>query len=144
MTVGKTCTREVDLASPSDTVSDAARRMAASNVGTLVVVDCDRRPKGIVTDRDLTVRVLAEGVDPDGVRVDQVMSTGVESVSETGSLEDALEVMRRGRVRRVPVVDSRGGIVGILSIDDLLRVLMEEFRSMETILERAGPGAAAE
>lgn len=99
---------------------DAARRMAERAVGTLVVVDEIGRPLGIVTDRDLMVRCLAEAADPKRTRVGQVMSGPVAWIHQDAPVEAALEEMARLRVRRLAVVDGRERLVGLLALDDLL------------------------
>jgi CBS domain-containing protein len=143
MTVGRICIREVDLAEPNESARVAAQRMAARCVGTLLVVDAGRRPLGILTDRDLALRVMAKGGDPDTVRVRDVMTNSPRTVTESTPIEDALDAMRRHGVRRLPVVDGDGALIGILSFDDVLALLIEEFRSMSGILERSSPEVMA-
>jgi CBS domain-containing protein len=120
MKVCDLCVREVVVASPGDDALGAARHMAESQVGTLVVVDDLRRPLGIVTDRDLMVRCIAEGRDPRRTSLDAVMSGPVAWVHEDTSLADAVEEMARLRVRRFAVVDARERLVGLLALDDAL------------------------
>lgn len=74
MSVGKICTREVDLAEADESVQAAAQRMHARNVGTLVVLDSDNKPLGMVTDRDLSVRVLGNSLNPFQTTVGKVMT----------------------------------------------------------------------
>jgi CBS domain-containing protein len=143
MTVGRICIREVDLAEPEETARDAAQRMAARHVGTLVVVDSERRPTGILTDRDLALRVVAAGENAERLSVGEVMTAGIRTIEEDAPIEDALEAMRRQGVRRLPVVDAAGTLVGILSVDDVLSLLIEEFRSMGGVLERSSPRVVA-
>lgn len=120
MKVGELCVRKVEVASPRDPAAEAARHMKESAVGTLVVVDELRRPLGILTDRDLMVRCIAEQHDPRRTTVGAVMSGPVAWVHEETSLEDALGEMARLRVRRLVVVDPRERLVGVLALDDLL------------------------
>jgi CBS domain-containing protein len=120
MKVCELCVREVEVASPGDDACGAARHMVESRVGTLVVVDDLRRPLGIVTDRDLMVRCIAEGRDPRRTTLGAVMSGPVAWVHEDTSLEDAVEEMARLRVRRFAVVDERERLVGLLALDDAL------------------------
>ena len=108
MTVGRFCVREVDLAARDETVQAAAQRMHARKVGTLVVVNQENQPIGIVTDRDLTVKVLAEGKDGTQMTVGDVMTSCPKTVSEQTSLEDALVIMRAAPCRRLPVTDAGG------------------------------------
>jgi CBS domain-containing protein len=94
--------------------------MSESAVGSLVVVDALRRPLGIVTDRDLVVRCLAPGKDPERTRLRDVMSGPPAWVREDRSVEEAIDEMARLRVRRLPVVDDRDRLVGILALDDVI------------------------
>jgi len=143
MTVGKLCVRDVDTAGPNDSVQVVAQRMHSRNVGTLVVVDASEQPIGLITDRDLTIRVLAEGRDGAQVIVDEVMTQNISVVDEDGPIEAALEVMRAGPFRRVPVVDKTGKLVGLLSIDDVLDLLAEEFQTISRLLSKESPDELA-
>lgn len=144
MTVGRLCVRDVDVAEPNESVQVAARRMHSRNVGTLVVLDPAKKPIGLVTDRDLTVRVLAEGRDGSQVTVDEVMTQDIRAVDEDCPVEAALEAMRAGPFRRVPVVDKKGELVGLLSIDDVLDLLAEEFQSIRRLLNKESPNELAQ
>lgn len=120
MKVGELCVRKVEVASPRDSAAAAARHMAESQVGTLIVVDEVGRPLGILTDRDLMVRCIAERRDPERTTVGRLMSGPVAWVHEDTNQDDALEEMARLRVRRFAVVDARERLVGLLALDDLL------------------------
>ena len=100
------------------TVADAARLMREGDVGALVVQDEGGAVAGIVTDRDIVVRAVAEGRDPAEVAVGEIATRDVESVTSGDDLESAIRVMRERKFRRVPVVED-GQPVGILSIGDL-------------------------
>lgn len=141
MSVGKICVREVDTAEPGELVRAAAQRMRGRRVGTLVVLDDLGQPIGIVTDRDLTIRVLAASLEPNQTRVQDVMTKTPRTVREDAPIEDALALMRSGRFRRVPVVDANNKLVGLLSLDDILGLLAEEFRDIGGLLRRESPHA---
>lgn len=143
MTVGRLCVREVDIATSDETAQVAAQRMHSRNVGTLVIVDDAQHPIGLITDRDLTVRVLAEGRDGAQVLLQDVMTTGVRTVDEDCPVEAALEAMRAGPFRRVPVVNKKSELVGLISIDDVLDLLAEEFQSIGSLLARESPKTLA-
>lgn len=149
MSVGRICSRVVDLAEESEAVRAAGSRMAARNVGTLVIVDGAGRPAGILTDRDLALRVVGLGRDPNAVTVGEVMTRDPATVIEDAPIEQSLETMRRHGVRRLLVVRPDGRLAGILSLDDVLELLVEEFRSMGGILggttsvQREGAGVSA-
>ena len=104
MTIGRICQREVDLASADETVHAAAKRMRDRHVGTLI--NEDKVPVGLVTDRDLAIRTLADERDPATTTVGDIMSQYPRTVSEHTPIEEALGVMRSLGVRRLPVVGS--------------------------------------
>ena len=113
--------RSVTSVHPSDAVEHAARQMAAHDVGALPVAQGNGRLIGMITDRDIVVRLLARGRDPLRCRVEDAMTEDVHPVRMDDDVERALDVMARHRVRRVPVVDDRDRIVGMLSQADLAR-----------------------
>lgn len=143
MSAGRICVREVDFAEVGESVQAAAQRMNSRNVGTLVVLDKEKRPIGMVTDRDLTVRVLAKAGDPIETTVGEVMTESLRTVSENTPIEDALRIMRSNRCRRLPVVDSLGKLVGLLSVDDILDLLIGEFRDIGVLLAEESPRSLA-
>jgi CBS domain-containing protein len=120
MLVSELCVRQVEVASPKETACEAARRMRDRGVGTLVVVDELSRPLGILTDRDLMARCIADLHDPRRTPVGRVMSAPVAWIREPVEIEAALEEMARLRVRRLAVVDERERLVGLLALDDVL------------------------
>jgi CBS-domain-containing membrane protein len=144
MSVGQICVREVDTADADESVAAAARRMHDRAVGTLVVVDDYARVVGIVTDRDFVSRVLAKGLSPAVTEVGEVMTSAPSTVSEDTSIEDALAMMRSGRFRRVPVVDETNKLQGLITLDDVLMLLAEEFMQVGRILNGETPRAVIE
>jgi len=139
MSIGRICLRDVHLADVDERVVGVAARMAKRNVGTLVVLDAEKRPQGIVTDRDLVVRVLAAGRDPQATRVGEVMSPAPHVIAESAPIEEALARMRAGGFRRLPVVDAAERLVGIVSLDDVLGLLAEEMVQVGGLLARETP-----
>ena len=139
MTVGRICRRDVDLVDAAATARVAAQRMAARNVGSLLVVDGRRRVLGVVTDRDLALRVVAPGCDPHLTRVSDVMTPHPDTVSEETSIEDALAVMRARGVRRLPVLGAGGALAGVVSVDDILVLLAQEFGELSRLIEHSSP-----
>jgi CBS domain-containing protein len=126
----------VQVASPEETVRAVVGRMADANVGTVVVLDAERRPAGILTDRDVALRCVAGRQDPDQTAVGAVMSAPVTCVHESTPIEDALGRMIGAHARRLVVVDDAGRLVGILALDDVLELLAEEITSIGKLLRQ--------
>lgn len=136
LTVGDLCNREVVRTAEHESIRQAARRMRKHHVGDLVVVDDREVPIGILTDRDLVVGPLAEGRDVDALTVSEVMSRRLVVAAEEEGLDEALHRMRSKAVRRLPVVNVEGDLVGILTVDDVLRVLNEELSKVVRLVMR--------
>ena len=136
MSVGAICVRSVQVASPEETVRAVAVRMAGSDVGTVVVLGEDQKPLGILTDRDVVVRCVAVGRDPDATSVGAVMSAPVTRVHESTPIESALARMAGANARRLAVVDDEERVVGILALDDVLALLAEEVTSIGKLLSQ--------
>ena len=136
MTAGEFCTRQVITIHGDDTLVEAAQRIRKHHVGTLIVVDekdGQRMPVGLLTDRDLVVCVLTESRQhPEGLQVDQVMSRHPITAREDDDLLAALNKMRNFGVRRLPIVNDKGGLEGILTFDDLIELVAEEVSSLSS------------
>lgn len=143
MSVGRICTRSVDTADHDESVQVAAGRMAERGVGALVVLDRARSPIGIVTDRDLVLRVLAEGKDPTRTRIGDVMTSDPRTVTEKTPIEQALALMRAGSFRRLPVLGHDGALAGLVSLDDILALLAEEFADVGALVDAEMPARTA-
>lgn len=143
MSVAHICVKEVDLAKPGETVQVAAHRMHDRKAHTLVVLDEDRRPIGILTDRDLAVRVVALSRNASTTFVSDVMTRHVFTVDEAASVEKALSQMRVHQVRRLLVIDIEGRLVGLVSLDDILEFLAKEFRIISQLIDRDSPHSLA-
>jgi CBS domain-containing protein len=143
MSVQRIYQPDVDVVELGTPVQAVAERMRQRTVGCLVVVNEHREPIGIVTDRDLVVRALAEGKDPYTTRIESVMTFDLQTLTDDSTVEQALRSMRGGSFRRVPIVDSEGKLVGIVTLDDILMLLADEFGYARTLLERETPLAAA-
>ena len=139
MSAGKICTRITYTATPEESVRHAAIRMEQQGIGTVVVVDEYDRAVGMVTDRDIVLRCVAERLDPDQMRVGDVMSAPVCAVTEETAIETALSTMAGAQVRRAVVVDSDGMLVGVLALDDVLELLVEEAASIGALLRAQAP-----
>ena len=112
-------TRDPVCCAPSDTIDKVAKLMQQHDCGEIPVCE-GRRPVGVITDRDITCRVVAAGHTPSLVPVYDVMTRGVVTIDETAEIAAALELMEDRLVRRLPVVDDEGKIVGIVSQADII------------------------
>ena len=118
MKVSEVMTREVRVVGPDRSVREAARLMDQLNVGVLPVCDGERL-LGIITDRDITVRATAAGLDPDEVDVRKIMTEDVRWCFEDEAVEDVAQMMGDVQIRRIPVVDRNKRLVGIVALGDL-------------------------
>jgi CBS domain-containing protein len=132
-------TTHVDTARGDETVQAIAERMRQRNVGTIVVVDGEQRVIGIVTDRDLVVRVIAERRDPAEVTVREVMTSDPTTVTRDGARDISLLLMKDGGFRRLPVVDDGRRLVGVLSLDDVVRTLASDMAHVAGVLDVQTP-----
>jgi len=136
MTVSTVCTRLVVTAHPEDTVQAVAKRMAQYDVGSLIVVEANT-PVGIITDRDLVVRVMAQDQTSPALAVRAVMTGHPVCVSEHMALEEAIALMRGYQIRRLVLVNDAKKLVGLLSLDDLLLRLGEEQHAVAGLMRVA-------
>lgn len=136
MNVGTICSRKVITASPQLDVQSAAELMRQEHIGFLVIVPEEpsgpQPPLGVLTDRDIVIAVVAKRADPALLKVGDVMSMQPVVAGESEAVDTALRTMRRAGVRRLPVVNARGEIVGVLSFDDLLEFVANEMDSLST------------
>jgi CBS domain-containing protein len=119
--------------------------MAEYDVGTVVVLEGDRldHAAGLLTDRDVAVRCLAQRLNPDETTVSQVMTAPVHTVSEDTPIEEAVAHMAGVGVRRLVVTGEQGRVVGILSLDDVMEVLVGEMNAIGRVLEKQQPRVPA-
>ncbi|MEA2295347.1 MAG: hypothetical protein QOE86_2986 [Solirubrobacteraceae bacterium] len=123
-TIDEVMTHDPRTIRPSDTLQDAARHMRDGDAGAVLVTDGGKLA-GIVTDRDIVVRAVADGRDPSEVPASEVATKNVEALTPDQSVQDAARFMREHNVRRAPVVQD-GRPVGIVSLGDLAVELDEE------------------
>ena len=128
---------DVVTADPGTAVTDLARTMANEDVGSVVITDGDE-PTGIVTDRDLTVRVLGEAIDPTDLTAQDVMSENLATVEPDVGFYEAAERMADHGIRRLPVVEG-GSLVGIITADDLTELLADEEQHLAKIIRAQRP-----
>ena len=128
MFVGEMCNRQVIICGPDDSIQNAAELMRDNHVGDVIVVEHKEGkhyPIGILTDRDIVIEVLAQGVNLSDIAVKDVMSSELISVKEDDFIIETIEKMRDKGVRRVPVVNQEGGLEGILAVDDAIELVAE-------------------
>ena len=136
MKVGEICNQEVIIAQKEESLLEAGKRMREFHVGSLVVIqesEGERIPIGILTDRDILMEVLSEGVPLEKIEVRDIMSSSPVTVSQEEGVFETIDLMRRHGIRRVPVVDAQRSLVGVLALDDLLEFLSEELKSLSKI-----------
>lgn len=139
MAIGEVCSREVVFAQRDESVAAAAKLMRERHVGCLVVVDEEggkRVPVGMLTDRDITVSVVAPGLDPEAILVGDVMSSELLSVEEDAGIAETVELMRVRGIRRLPVTGRGGALIGLIAADDILSLLAEEIAGIAGMISR--------
>lgn len=139
MPIGDVCIRDVVVASKETTAREAARLMSENHVGNLVVVEGiggQRVPVGIVTDRDIVRNVVAEGLDASLFTLGDLMARDLVTVREDQGVFECMQQMRINGIRRMPVVELTGGLVGIISLDDLIQLLAEEMSELAKVIVR--------
>lgn len=135
----KTIVREeVVSASPRTSLTELAQTMDDENVGSIVIVEADE-PRGIVTDRDITIEAVARGEDPTELTADDVMSDDLVTVDTDSGILDVLRVMTDSNVRRVPAIDGDGHLDGIVTFDDFVVLLGRELKLLGDVVEAEVP-----
>lgn len=138
MAIGDICKRAVIVVEAEHSVRVAAALMRDQHVGTLVVVRNNGtcRPIGIVTDRDIVIGVVAVGLDPEVLTVGDIMGQRFFTAPEDQGVLETVRQMRREGVRRLPIVDRDGALIGIVTLDDLLGLLAGELGELAGLLAR--------
>lgn len=131
-------TKDLVYSAPGDMVSDVAQLMKKEDIGPVLIVDDSNQGKrlvGIVTDRDLAIKVVAEGRDPKNTRVEDVMTESVITCRARDDVQNAMRAMAQHQLRRIPVVDDEGQLVGIISQADVATRLNEPQSTAEVVKE---------
>jgi len=137
MRVRDICTKNLVSVNPDDSILAAAQRMREQHVGdVLVVKDESERCIGILTDRDITIEIVANGIDPESMTVRDIMSDEVLAIDEVEDVLEALDMMSRAGVRRLPVMDGQRKLSGIISVDDIIGTLAESLLEFSTLAHR--------
>ena len=133
MNVSRIYTRSLIAAQRSNSLQTAAALMRLHHVGALLVTDDEPnsdRAIGILTDRDLVVQVIADGISPEKRTVGEVMTHGISTISEASDVHEAIEVMRSDGIRRLAVADEHGTLLGVLSFDDVIDAIAVELSGL--------------
>ncbi|MEO7320643.1 MAG: CBS domain-containing protein [Nitrosospira sp.] len=137
MPVGEICNRDVIILHRDNTILEAAKLMRQHHVGDVVVVEERggvRVPVGIVTDRDLVVEIMATELDQTVITVGDIMVQELATAKDSTGVFETIQYMRSKAVRRLPIVDENGALVGILALDDLLELLSEELLAIAKLV----------
>lgn len=129
---------DVVTASRDTSIANLAETMADHTVGSVVITDADE-PVGIVTDRDLTVRVLAEEKEPSGLAAENVMTEDLRTINHDAGFYEAAELMSDHGIRRLPVCDDDGDLMGIITADDLTELLADEQQQLADVVRAQRP-----
>ena len=139
MSVAEICNREVVTAEKHTSIAEAAKIMRRTHTGSLVIVDSDApksKPVGIITDRDLVIEVIAKDEEVTGLTAGDVMGPELLIARGNDGIWETILRMRAMGVRRLPVIDSEGFLMGILSMDDLLEFLASELSDLAKLIKR--------
>lgn len=137
MSVGEYCNRDVVVVEKAESVREVISLMHDHHVGDAVVVERNADvpvPVGMLTDRDIVMEILAKDIELHSVAVGDVMSVDLITVEEDTKLLDALKLMRKKGIRRLPVVNQQGGLEGILTVDDILELLAEQLNDIAALI----------
>jgi CBS domain-containing protein len=138
MQIKQIMTRNVEIINPNTTLKEAAQKMRDLDVGSLPVCDGERL-KGMLTDRDITIRATAEGRNPDSTQAIDVMTAAIFYCYEDQDVAEAAQVMEKKQIRRLPIVDRNKKLVGIVSLGDLAVDTGKERLAGEALTEISRP-----
>lgn len=137
--IGEACNRDVIVMARRESVVEAAQLMRKHHVGSIVVADKpdgERIPLGVLTDRDIAIEIVAREGEPRNTSVGEAMSRELVTLKETDGLLDGLARMRERGIRRAPVVNEHGGLVGIITLDDILELVAEQLYDIVNLMNR--------
>jgi len=137
MFIGEICNRNVVIATRDTSVTELAQLMREHHVGSIIITEAQNEcniPVGIITDRDLVIELLSKDIDTKSISAGDIMSNELVSVRDTNHVYDTLKLMRGKGVRRMPVVNDENVLIGILTVDDLLDVVISELDDIVNIV----------
>ena len=136
MSIGEICNREVIVIQRDEPVLEAAKLMRQYHIGSIIVIDkLEGRlvPVGMITDRDIVIEIVATELD-ESVIIGDIMVPDIFTVEENTTTHETIEFMRRKTVRRLPIVDKTGELVGIFTLDDALQLVSEELLDLAKLV----------
>jgi CBS domain-containing protein len=147
MSLHRFCKRPAVALTPEHTIREVCQLMREHNIGCLLVTDAEGRLSGILTDRDIALRVTGEGKDPQLATVQGSMTPNPVRIPVDRSLHELITLMHSQRVRRIPIIDREGKPIGIVTLDDLLVLLGDEMSELgktvaETFLRKPSTAGA--
>jgi CBS domain-containing protein len=137
MFIGEICNRDVIVAGKDASIAEIAQLMREHHVGSIVITDQQNDlhiPVGLVTDRDLVIELLSKGVDIKSVSAGDVMCQNLVTVRDSRHVYDTLKLMRGKGIRRIPVVNDEDVLVGVVTVDDLLDVVISQLDDVVNII----------
>ncbi|NIP30751.1 MAG: CBS domain-containing protein [Candidatus Dadabacteria bacterium] len=134
MSISTLCNKEVICVEMGTSVEQVGKMMEEKNIGCVIVID-NEKPCGLVTDRDILIRVINKGLSPKDTYVDDIMSELVMTLDEDMGLHDALEMVKGMSLRRFPVTDKNGNLTGIVTLDDIIYLLGKEMYNVASIIK---------
>lgn len=137
MTLKTICNREVLIAGKNESVLEAAKLMRQHHCGDIVIVEEKqglRVPVGIVTDRDIVIELIAKEVNINSVTVGDLPSRALIVANEDDGVVETIKMMRQKGIRRLPVVDSVGALIGIVALDDLIDLIAEQLKDLGALI----------
>ncbi len=146
MIVADYCRRDVVIIDQNQTPLDAAIAMRECHSGDVVVVESQQSslvPLGVVTDRDIAIEIVAEQIDPQEVTIKDIVIKPLVTIKENDDLSNCIKTMKQHAVRRLPVVDNAGHLVGIISVDDVIEALSSDINDF-AVLFNTPPQQATE
>jgi CBS domain-containing protein len=137
MSLREFCKRPIVTITPEHTILDACQLMREHNIGCLLVTEQDGRLSGVLTDRDIALRVTGEGRDPQLATVEGIMTPNPVRIPVDKSRHELTTLMHSQRVRRIPIIDREGKPIGIATLDDLLVLLGDEMSEIGKTVSEA-------
>lgn len=137
MFIGEICNRDVIIADRSAAILAIAQLMREHHVGSIVIIDTQgdcQIPAGIITDRDLVIEIMAKEVDMASVTAGDIMAPELITAKESQHIWDTVKLMCQKGVRRMPVVNDENVLVGIITVDDLLDVVISELENISRLM----------